>query len=291
MQKSGNEKNDAGRAQKNGKMISDKLKRKYIKLKEILKKYESLLVAYSGGVDSSLLLKVARDVLGKNVLAVIARSETYTKEEGKTAVKFAKKLGVRHKVIYIDEFSDENFLSNPPERCYYCKKELFSKLVDIAKKEGIRHVADGSNVSDLSDFRPGTNASKELGIRSPLKEAGLTKDDIRQLSRQLKLPTWNKPALACLASRIPYGTRITKGILKKIEKGEEYLRGLGLTQVRVRHHGNLVRIEVDKCDLVPLVEEKISDKIDKKFKALGYTYVTIDVGGYRTGSMNEALSS
>lgn len=265
------------------------LNSKYLKLKEILNSFGSLLVAYSGGVDSSLLLKVAYDVLGKNVMAVIAASDTYTKEEGKSAIKFAKQLGVRNMVIHTREFNDENFISNPSERCYYCKKELFSKLVDIAKKQGIRYVADGSNVSDLSDYRPGTNASKEFGIKSPLRDAGFTKDDIRQLSKQLKIPTWNKPALACLASRVPYGTRITKGILDKIAKGEKFLKKLGLKQVRVRHHGNLARIEVDKCDIASLVEGGIADKIDRKFKDLGYNYVTIDVAGYRTGSMNEVF--
>lgn len=228
-------------------------------------------------------------MLKDKVLAVIAESETYTKEEGLSAEKFAKKLGTRYKVIHTEEFNNENFISNPPERCYFCKKELFTKLVAIAKKEGLRYVADGSNVSDLSDFRPGTNASKELGIVSPLREAGFTKDDIRALSKQLKLPTWNKPALACLASRIPYGTRITKDILKKIGKGEEYLKSLGIGQVRVRHHGNLARIEVDKEHLCVLVEGGIADNIEKKFRGLGYHYVTIDLKGYRTGSMNEVL--
>ncbi|MFH1710121.1 MAG: ATP-dependent sacrificial sulfur transferase LarE [bacterium] len=262
---------------------------KHKKLKEILKKYGGLLVAYSGGVDSSLLLRVAHDVLGKKLLAVIAKSKTYTKEEGDEAVKFAKKLGVRHKVISTEEFNDEKFISNPPERCFHCKKELFSKLVDIAKKEGIKYVADGSNVSDLSDFRPGTNASREYGIKSPLREAGFTKDDIRKLSKQLKLPTWNKPSLACLASRIPYGTRITSDILDRIEKGEKFLRSLGLKQVRVRHHGDLARIEVEKADLISLIEDGVADRIDRKFKDIGYNYVTIDLMGYRTGSMNEVL--
>jgi uncharacterized protein len=262
------------------------IRSKYHKLKEILGKYGSLLVAYSGGVDSSLLLKVARDVLGGKVLAVIALSETYPQAEGRAAVKFARKLGVRYKVIRTKEFKDERFLSNPPERCYYCKNELFSELSAVAKKEGIKYVADGSNVSDLSDFRPGTNASREHGVKSPLREAGFTKDDIRALSKELKLPTWNKPQLACLASRIPYGTRITKEILKRIDKGEKFLRSLGLTQVRVRHHGDLARIEVDKCDLASLVEDGIADRIDRKFRDLGYKFVTIDLAGYRTGSMN-----
>jgi uncharacterized protein len=270
-------------------VTSTQLKSKHKKLKEILGRFGNLLVAYSGGVDSSLLLKVAHDVLGEKVLAVIAKSKTYTKEEGDNAVKFAKKLGVRYRVVHTEEFKNEKFVSNPPERCYYCKKELFSKLSGIAKKEGIKYIADGSNVSDLSDYRPGANASKEYGIKSPLREAGFTKEDIRKLSRELKIPHWNKPALACLASRIPYGTRITSEIIKKIEKGERFLKGLGLKQVRVRHHGDLARIEVDKCDIASLVEGGTADKIDKKFKSLGYHFVTIDIEGYRTGSMNESL--
>ena len=270
-------------------MTSAHLKSKYKKLKEILASYGDLLVAYSGGVDSSLLLKVAHDMLGKKVLAVIARSETYPEEEGNSAVKFAGKLGVRCKVIHTKEFNDERFISNPPERCYYCKKELFSKLSGIAKKEGIKYIADGSNVSDLSDYRPGSKALKECGVKSPLRDAGFTKEDIRKLSKELKIPAWNKPAQACLASRIPYGTKITSEILEKIENCERFLRGMGLKQVRVRHHGDLARIEVDKCDLMSLVEDGTADKIDKKFKSLGYHFVTIDLEGYRTGSMNEVL--
>jgi uncharacterized protein len=228
-------------------------------------------------------------MLGNKVLAVIAQSKTYTKEEGDSAVKFAKKLGVRHQVIHTNEFDDERFVSNPPERCYYCKKGLFSKLSGIAKKEGIKYIADGSNVSDLSDYRPGAKASKEYGVKSPLRDAGFTKEDVRKLSRELIIPLWNKPAMACLASRIPYGTRITSEILERIGKGERFLKGLGLKQVRVRHHGDLARIEVDKCDLMSLVEDGTADKIDKKFKSLGYHFVTIDLEGYRTGSMNETL--
>jgi pyridinium-3,5-biscarboxylic acid mononucleotide sulfurtransferase len=265
------------------------LNKKYGKLKEILEKLESLLIAFSGGVDSSLLLKVSHDLLGGKVLAVIATSETYPEEEAIDAEKLAKKLKVRYKIIHTEEFNDERFISNPPERCYYCKKELFSKLTELAKKEDLKYVADGSNMSDLSDYRPGTNASRELGIISPLKEAGFTKDDIRALSKALKLPYWNKPALACLASRIPYGTSITKEILAKIDEGEKFLRKLGVGQVRVRHHGTLARIEVGKEHLCDLVEGGLADKIDKKFRALGYNYVTIDLKGYRTGSMNEVL--
>lgn len=269
--------------------LAKQLVSKYNKLKEILQNFKGLLVAYSGGVDSSLLLKVAHEVLGGKVLAVIATSDTYPADEARDAIKFAKKLGATYRIIKTAEFEDENFISNPPERCYYCKKGLFSKLVGIAKEEGLGNVADGSNVSDLSDFRPGTNASKEFGIISPLKDAGFTKEDIRELSRHLKLPTSDKPSLACLASRIPYGTRITKEILDKIDKGEKYIRDLGIKQVRVRHHGNIARIEVEQEDIEGLVEGGIADKIDRKFKELGYQYVTIDLKGYRTGSMNEVL--
>jgi pyridinium-3,5-biscarboxylic acid mononucleotide sulfurtransferase len=268
---------------------TSQLEKKYEKLKETLVSYGSLLVAYSGGVDSSFLLKVAHDVLSCKVLAVIATSATYPEEECSDAERLAKNLGVKYRIIHTSEFEDERFLSNPPERCYYCKKELFSKLVDIAKKEKLAYVADGSNVDDMSDFRPGTNASKELGIVSPLREAGFTKADIRAKSKELGLPTSNKPSLACLASRIPYGTRITKEILHKIDEGEKYIRSLGVGQVRVRHHGNLARIEVDKEHLPLLIEDGVADEIEKKFKKLGYAYVTIDLQGYRTGSMNEVL--
>lgn len=264
---------------------------KYKKLKEILRSYGDLLVAYSGGVDSSFLLKIAHDVLGNRVMAVIAASKTYPEDECRAAVKYAEKLGVRYRVTHTKEFRDEKFLSNPPERCYYCKKELFSRLVAIARKEGIRYVADGSNVSDLSDFRPGANASKEYGIKSPLREAGFAKDDIRKLSRKLKVPSWNKPSLACLASRIPYGTRITGAILKKIDKGEKYLRGLGFKQVRVRHYGDLAKIEVERYAVPSIMKRNIIGRIEKQFKKIGYKYVKIDPRGYRTGSMNEALTS
>ena len=261
------------------------------KLKEILGRYGGLLVAFSGGADSSFLLKVARDMLGGKVLAVIAASRTYPEDECRAAVKYAEKLGVRYKVIHTNEFRDKRFISNPPERCYYCKKELFSRLIAIAKKEGIRYVADGSNVSDLSDFRPGAKASKELGVVSPLRKAALDKDDIRKLSRRLNIPTWNKPSLACLASRIPYGTKITSAILKKIDMGEKYLRSLGFKQVRVRHYGDLASIEVEKASVPSIMKKSVAEKIGKRFNKIGYDHVTIDPKGYRTGSLNEALTS
>lgn len=248
---------------------------------------KSVLVAYSGGVDSTFLLKIAKDTLKDNVLAVIAESPTYPESEVRFAVAMCERLGVRRRVIKTDEFSDENFVSNPRERCYYCKTELFSRLKKIAEENTIPYLLDGSNYDDRSDFRPGNRAREELGIRSPLMELAFTKQDIRIFSKELGLPTWDKPSYACLASRIPYGTRITEGLLSKVEEGEEFLRSLGFKQVRVRHHGHIARIEVDKDSFARIVEEEVKDEIARKFEELGYTYVALDLKGYRTGSMNK----
>lgn len=245
---------------------------------------KSVLIAFSGGVDSTFLLKVAKDTLGDNVLAVIAESPTYPEGEVRWAVELCEMLGVRRKVIQTDEFADENFVANPKERCYFCKKELFSKLLQIAKEHNIPYVLDGSNFDDKSDYRPGTQAKQELGVRSPLMELGFTKADIRKFSKELGLPTWDKPSYACLASRIPYGTKITEDILEKVGQGEKFLRSLGFKQLRVRHHGNICRIEVDQDSIAQAMDLK--DEISKKFEDLGYTYVTLDLKGYRTGSMN-----
>ncbi len=265
------------------------MKEKLEKLKDILKKMDSVLIAYSGGVDSTFLLKVAKDTLGEKVIAVTALSPTYPKEEFEQAEKMAKEMGVKHIVIETHELENPNFVNNPPRRCYYCKKELFSKLKKLANQNGIRWVADGSNFDDTKDFRPGMEASKELDIRSPLKEAELTKLDIRQLSKQMGLPTWNKPSFACLSSRFPYGTKINREDLARVEEAERFLKKLGLSQVRVRHHTNIARIEVPGEEIAKLVEDSYRVKIVKKFKNLGYTYITVDLEGYRSGSMNEVL--
>jgi len=248
-----------------------------------------VLVAYSGGVDSTLLLKVASDVLGTGVLAVIAGSETYPEAEVRGAVALAKALGVRHKVIHTREIENPDFTKNPPLRCFYCKQELFSKLKKIAEKAGIAHVLDGQNVDDMGDFRPGAKAGKQLGIRSPLKEAGLTKDEIRRLSKRFGLPTWNKPSLACLASRFPYHTRIDKESLKQVGKAEEFLKKLGFGQLRVRHHGQIARVEIEPKEFAKAVKPDVRAKIVGSLKKMGYLYVTLDLAGYRSGSLNEAL--
>lgn len=258
-------------------------------LKDIIRKKGSAAVAFSGGVDSTFLIRVAKEVLGDKLIAVTATSSTYPERELNEAIKYAKDFGVKHIIISSEELDIEGFASNPKNRCYYCKKELFTKVKEVALENGVEYVFDGSNLDDNGDYRPGMQAAKELLVVSPLKEAGLTKKDIRDLSKEYGLATWNKPAFACLSSRFPYGNKITLPKLKMIDKAEQFLLDMGIKQVRVRHHGEIARIEVAPEEREKFFNIEFMDKISSKFKEIGFIYTTLDIAGYRTGSMNEVL--
>ncbi len=272
------------------KLADPALEEKLRRLHEILKEMGKVVVAFSAGVDSSFLLAVANDVLGENALAVTAVSPTYTGEEKDKAAEMVKSMDVRHRFINSEEMSNPDFANNPPDRCYHCKTELFVKLRQIADKENVAYVLDASNFDDCSDYRPGRTAAKDLGVRSPLIEAEMTKQDIRQLSRNMGLPTWDAPAMACLASRFPYGEAITVEKLSRVELAESFLRRLGFPGVRVRSHGDIARIEVDRKSIPKIVEPNLRDQISDRLKEIGFAYVSLDLAGYRTGSMNEMLS-
>ena len=265
------------------------MEEKLASLKRILSNMGIVLVAFSGEVDSTFLLKVTPDVLKDKAAAATASSESYPVSELETAKEIARKLGVKHLIIETEELSNQNFAKNSPQRCYFCKTELFSRLNEIAKEQGLNYVADASNYDDLADFRPGMQAAQKLGIKSPLKETRFTKAEIRSFSHKMNLPTWNKPSLACLASRIPYGTRITREKLKRIDEGERFLKGLGIRQLRIRDHDGIARIEVPREEMSLFWQGNMVRLIIDKLKRLGYTYVTLDLEGYRPGSMNEVL--
>ncbi|MDR2351263.1 MAG: ATP-dependent sacrificial sulfur transferase LarE [Endomicrobium sp.] len=260
---------------------------------EVLKKYildlENLVIAFSGGVDSTFLLKTAHDLLGKKVIAVTAKSCSFPQRELNDAVAFCKKEGITHITCNSEELDIKGFSHNPTNRCYLCKRELFSKILNIAKKKRINNVAEASNIDDNNDYRPGFIAISELNVKSPLRYANLTKDEIRMLSKKLGLFTWNKQSFACLSSRFPYGQEITLKALSMVDTAEQMLLNMGLKQVRVRHHDNLARIETDETGFEILMDKNKRKKIYKKLKDLGYVYVSVDLLGYRTGSMNETL--
>ena len=267
------------------------LQQKYDKLKEVLTDSGRLLIAYSGGVDSTFLLKVAVDTLGKDkVAACIARGPSLPQSQYDRAARLAKEIGAEMKTIQADEMSDAAYLANKADRCYHCKSHLFEQLAGIAKENGFDTIACGHNFDDTKDYRPGNTAAADFGISTPLIEAGLTKKDIRKLSKELNLPTADVPASPCLASRIAYGLEITEKNLQQVEEAEEFLKSLGLVEFRVRHHGEVARIEVHQEDMPKLIAPEVREKIIAKLKQLGFKFVALDLAGFRSGSLNETLS-
>lgn len=266
------------------------LQEKYNLLKKQLKDLTSLCVAFSGGVDSTLLLYVAHEVLGDKAMGITVRASMHSDREMVEAAEFVKDIEIKHFFIKADEYNIPEFVANEKDRCYHCKKAIFTKIKELAGESGIPYVADGSIADDVFDYRPGMIALRELNVISPLKDAGLTKADVRALSKQLNLPTWSKPSMACLASRIPYGVPITPEKLAIVEKGESYLLDHGFTQFRVRYHGDIARIEIIPEEQERFLEPSFINKTVDYFKEIGFVYVTLDLGGYRVGSMNEVLT-
>ncbi len=271
--------------------LSAELKSKYDSLRRILREMNSVVIGYSGGVDSTLVLKVAHEVLGDRAVAVTGDSEAFPQGEVDAALEVAAAMGVTVTRVRTHELANPNFAVNTPNRCYHCKTELFTELQEVATERNIPWIVDGSHADDgkPGDHRPGLRAADERGVRSPLREAGMTKADVRALALHLDVPNWDKPSFACLSSRFPYGTEITAPLLAQLDGCEKYLRELGFRQFRVRHHDTVARIEVEPQDIVRLVEMR--EPINARFKELGYTYVTIDLEGYRSGKMNDTLKS
>lgn len=269
--------------------MEKELEVRYLALKKELERLGSVAVAFSGGVDSTFLLKVAHDVLKEKAIAVTAKSCSFPERELKEAIAFCESNGIRQIICETDELNIEGFRENPKNRCYLCKQELFKQILEIARENELLAVAEGSNLDDTGDYRPGLLAIQELGIASPLRDAGLSKADIRILSREMGLPTWDKPSFACLASRFPYGDTISEEKLSMIDRAEQLLMDLGFRQVRVRIHGRIARIEILPCDFERMLDASLREEIYARLQSFGFSYVTLDLRGYRTGSMNETL--
>ncbi len=268
---------------------SSNLETKLTRMRSLIASLGRVIVAYSGGVDSSLVLKVAHDVLGNDALGVLSDSPSVPRSEVRAALEVARAIGARLRIIHTDELDDPNYAANPLNRCYFCKSHLHDALWEIARAEGYHAILDGTNADDVGDFRPGQEAARERGVRSPLLEAGITKAEVRALARMLGLPNWDKPAAACLSSRIPYGTPVTREVLRRVEAAEEALRDLGFRQLRVRHHDTVARIEVPPEEFERLLAYR--DEVVQRVKSAGYVYVTLDLQGFRSGSSNEVLRS
>jgi pyridinium-3,5-biscarboxylic acid mononucleotide sulfurtransferase len=267
------------------------LQHKHEKLKSLFREMDSVAVAYSGGVDSALVLAVAHSVLDGNTLAVTGNSASLAQRELTAATEFATALGVEHCVIDTEEVASPDYAANPVNRCYYCKSELYSRLRTVADERGLKHIVNGTNVDDLGDHRPGLESAREADVRSPLCEAGFTKQDVRDLARQLGLPVWDKPAMPCLSSRIPYEQAVTPEKLKMIEQAEDFLIALGFTQLRVRHYGETARIELLQEDLPRFYRENLFEPVRRRLLDIGFQHVTVDPEGFRSGRLNEAVSS
>lgn len=265
------------------------LERKLAALSELLSDIPALIVAYSGGVDSAYLAYAATQALGDRAVCVTADSPSYPERHRALAIRIAAQFHLNHQIIATNEMAREEYRANPANRCYYCKHELYTQLMALAREQGIPVIADGSNADDRGDYRPGRQAAREFGVRSPLDEAGLTKDEIRELSRQAGLPTWDEPASACLSSRIPYFSEVTDEKLRMIERAETVLRDLGFRVCRVRHHDTIARLELGRDEIARALEPEVADAIDRELRAIGYAHVTVDLRGYRLGSLNEAL--